>query len=268
MKRLLVLLITVLVLLSGCVKEQRMAIEFTGAEDQGIGFGAISGIPELQNLYTFSMVCITRVDASADPYNLLGGIYDVAAPYTDETLGFAIESDGRVWFRGPSRVTTDGQWHTDAADIAFDGSIYTIGVSFSGSDTGNDPVFYKNGIALNTNETSTPNGALDTGLNSEMFVGSLATVAAGEKPPEGVSYLYAIFDRILAVEEHKTIHDSRSVVGLDPVFLVYGRGAATQQIYDGQVLAAADKIIEEINGYAGTPNASPKGYADDHLNIR
>lgn len=289
MKRIIVLLIFVFVLF-GCVcvetpvvstltpeptitvtpteevEEVYMAIEFDETAHQGVDFGAISGIPSLQNLYILSVVAIARLDASTT-INYLGGIYDHDNSGADETAVFFLENDGRLSFSGPGRVTVTGYWRSDAADIVFDGSAYTLGVSIDGSDTANDPVLYINGSSVGVNEINSPAGALETTLTGRMYFGAPGG-AVSRKPIDGVEYLLAVFDRVLTADEHKLIHDQRGVDGLDPVFLVYALGAATQQIYDGQTLLAADEIVEELNGHLGVPANSPLGYADDYLHIR
>ncbi|MGD0781196.1 MAG: LamG domain-containing protein, partial [Dehalococcoidales bacterium] len=70
-----------------------------------------------------------------------------------------------------SRVTMDGGWTSPAGSIVTAAWIHFV-ITFNGSSTANDPIFYKNGVLVATTEVSTPAGAArdDSALN--LYVGS------------------------------------------------------------------------------------------------
>lgn len=74
----------------------------------------------------------------------------------------------RFWFQdandrlafGIAFSGTDGSWVTDDNSVLLD-TWYHVGMTYDRTSNANDPIFYINGVAVTTTETSTPTGSAD-----------------------------------------------------------------------------------------------------------
>ena len=270
MKRLFVLL-TVLILLSGCIGEKRMGILFDESAEQGIEFPAISGIPSWPGSLPqkTTLVWMHMTDLGAQESVLVECQGALAA---DQHWSLDIQTDGDlVWIETFTGTPQNG-WTTDQP-IA-NGNDYVIAVSYDNSNVANDPIFYVNGAnhAWTQGPLGNPTGTARVGTNSVPWIGG--PVSVGTKYPiDGRVYMWAVYDSILSQALITHLGNLRNPIQLlaeevFPIFLTGLGGAAGIQDFDGQALAGANVIREYINGYAGVPNNSPVGYADDFLHIR
>ena len=269
MKRLIVLL-TVLVLLSGCVREKDMGIEFTGAEDQGLEFGLLSALPAMQGLNQKTIVIVFTTGTLPGGTGSSHMSQISVSDGSDEgwSLGAHLGTDGKLWF-SQQNITMLGIWNTNNVVLTA-GVTTVIIITYDDTSVANDPNFYiDNGAAEAITELSTPVGGAGSDLDGTFYLGAKSTDV--NKSVEGVMHLYRVYNRIISAQEREIITNARGVndgITEGLVFEVLGEGAATQQIFDGQTLAAADTIIDSVNGYIGVPAADPIGYADDYLHTR
>jgi len=258
MKRLLVLL-TVLVLLSGCAKEKNMAMEFDETLEQAITFGQVVNIPEVAALEQMSIVAFVRLDSA--PAHTFGYIWalwstDGSAPFPEKQHYLIVKTDGSLLFTYGWQ-TQNGGWGSDPGDIVYNGSDYVLGASYDGGNTANNATLFINGAPVSSNEVQAPGGVKCTDLTSMLYIGGPDDTGNDRYPPDGAVYLIGAFDRILTPEEHASIAEQRSFEGYDPVFVVHGYGLDN------------NLVVEEINGYTGVGStASPVPLEDDYLHIR
>ena len=251
MKRLLVLL-TVLILLSGCVKEEKnMAVEFDATVLQGVTWATgLTGSPALAGitLDEFSIVAIARLDAFPQTLTYVGGIYSTVSG--DEGAAILVKNDGRLYF-AKSPVGGLRDWQSDAADLVA-GNTYTLGASLDGSDIANRPLLYIDGALVTTNVV-TETGTQPTEHDDTMpFLG--APDQDARHAIDGVAYLLAFFDRILIAEEHMSIHETRSVDGMGAIWVVG--------------VSEGGGVVDILGGEIGTINAGAVVIPDDYLHVR
>ena len=270
MKRLFALL-TVLILLSGCVGEKRMGILFDESAEQGIEYPVIAGIsswpgslPQKTTLIWFHMTNLGAQDSIL--------VENQGDTGSDQTWEILIEPDGDIRYTELFTGFPQDGWTTDQP-IA-NGNDYVLAISYDNTNLANDPIIYVNGgiHAWTQGPLGNPTGVPQTGTDSHPWIGG--PVSAGTKYSiNGIVYMWAVYDSILSqakIIELGNLRYPQQILSEDvaPIFLVSPNGAAGIQNFGGAVLAGANVVREYLNGYPGTPANSPVGYADDFLHIR
>jgi hypothetical protein len=215
-----------------------------------------SSIPAAENLTLMSITFLLNLDsfrAATDP----GYIWDC---YTNEGAnqgrGWALyigTSSEKIYFRY-GWTGTDGFWSTGNNSIST--GISRISLTYNAGAVGNDPVIRIDNVdQAPLTEALTPVGTAKSWASDSQIMGYPGT----SDSVDGKIHDFRIYDQVLATANTDTIYALKSMRfhGPVPVFRVLGMKATGLQSIDGQTLAAANTIPDEINGILGTPGNSP-----------
>lgn len=158
--------------------------------------------------------------------------------------------------------TTNGVWLTSTATLTA-GAWNHVAITYNGSATTNDPLFYLNGANVTTTETSTPVGTYRAGTTTDVHIGSLTSGSN----LDGKTASCLVYNRILSAAEILDAYNSKLAIpdwrGL--VFAPNLSGAAGIQTFDGATLGASNTIADQVSGALGTPSGDPVGRGDTYL---
>ena len=100
---------------------------------------------------------------------------------------------------GTRRDTTSGLWSTTSRELTFNESQH-IAITYDGSSTTNNPVFYVNGVSVTITEDVTPSGVQKDDSNSYLFIGNLRS---NSQTFDGIIDEVSIWDVALTASEIK-----------------------------------------------------------------
>jgi hypothetical protein len=225
-----------------------MAVEFTGANGQGIQFPNCTSVDNLVTK-TISFWYNTSSYSDNDIINKLS----TASGGWEIWCNIITSNKITFWEK---RVGTIGSWYIDTNPSI--NNDHCLAISYDNSSVSNDPVFYADGAVASITENTTPSGAiiaetnpLQIGYNSEItnstFIGKLQDVK--------------IYNRILSADEVAELYNSRMQNKILNGLVFWARldGANGLSLYDGTTLASANTFVDEIGGAIGTPSGSPVG---------
>ena len=257
---LLMLVLVFMLVLSRCeprpVIEDCMAIEFDGSSGI-VTFGANSAIDDLDD-----KTIIVMFESGGSGENNTPRILDKVSGGNAGWLLLLRDDTNRVDFQ---QYFTDNQgiWQTDTSSYT-DDELLHFALSYNRTSTGNNPVFYGNGVSISVNETLEPSGTQTNDNGQALQVGNRA---ADDRTLDGIVYKILIYNRILTATEIKEDYDSKMFItnfnGL--VWACAFHGAGGLQTYEGASLAAGNTFREYINGDIGTPANTPTGVGDTVL---
>lgn len=232
-----------------------MAIDFTNVHSQNINFGDVASSLS-QKTITGTFYIDTYGDLSQAMAIVLkdayGATFSVRYGNGTKRLMFSHGFSSQV-----------GLWRTDE-NSAVSTTLYSFAISYDNSSVDNNPIFYLNGIAVNSAEVITPSGTALTGIGTDLAIGDNGGVYFS---PDGRIYDLRIYNRILTPAEVATIYNMRGkdniINGL--VFHPMLKGAAGLSTFDGAVLGADNTIYDPYSQTYGVPVGSPIAVADNVL---
>lgn len=246
-----------------------MAIEFTKAVDQRIGYGHLSIMEGLtQKSISFFTYLDSIAKAVGAAYMYFGGNGNVAGNQEGWSNGMGISNNGDVWFGETfwnAGAQNQGLWAT-ALNTLTVSTLHHIIITYDNSATANNPIIYVDKGVEGLTEIQTPAGVAGTGTSSVLRVGSLVT---GRLSIDGWLQDFRIYDRLLPQTDVNTLCDSRlqNVVLDGLIFAPNLDGAAGLSVFDGTALAAGNTIFDPITVEYGVPNGSPIGRGNTITNI-
>jgi len=92
---------------------------------------------------------------------------------------------------------TPGNWATSNNDMQI-GKTQNVAVTYDNTNVNNNPIIYKDGILLVTNETSTPNLTASNDAGNDLIIGNRI---AQDRAFKGIFYDYIYFAEILTQSE-------------------------------------------------------------------
>jgi Concanavalin A-like lectin/glucanases superfamily len=101
-----------------------------------------------------------------------------------------------------ARAGTIGRWRMPSSTMAFSAWQH-VAVSYDGSSTTNDPVFYYNGASVTVTEMSTPTSTIADDSANEFYIGNRS---GGTRVFDGYLFDARIYNRVLAAKEISTIY--------------------------------------------------------------
>lgn len=158
----------------------------------------------------------------------------------------------------PRFSTTNGNWKMPNNTIVTD-TWQHIGMTYDGSSTSNDPIFYYDGALVTTTENTAPVGTIANDSALDLIVGDRA---AADRTFNGIFADVHLFDRILSAAEMQNMfacegHD-QIVRGLQLHYDLFGES----------VTIPATVHDRSPNGNTGTvTGSSGSGYVPDLLSI-
>lgn len=236
-------------------------IEFSGSGTKYIKWTAPSGVVGLTsksvliwyyhvgNLNSGTVYTINDGSGSdSDEYNLF--VQPAGANTTFDYLAAFSGTDG-VW-----RITTG---------FLTTSTLFHIAVTYNGSATTNDPVFYVNGSSVSLTELSTPTGTINTGTSTDLYLGSNGIVSTVN--PNGRVLSFCIYNRILSASEITDAFNSKLAIptwrGLVFAPQLWQRG----EVGEGGTLTSSHTIADAVSGALGTPSGSPLHKQDTYLRM-
>lgn len=123
-----------------------------------------------------------------------------------------------------ARAGTIGRWRMPTSQASY-GNWQHVCVTYDGSSTANDPVFYFNGATVTVTETSTPTSTISADGANTLYLGNRA---AADRTFDGDIEDARFYNRILSANEVATIYASKGhdgiVSGLRGRWLLPGEG--------------------------------------------
>lgn len=235
-----------------------MSVTFNETVDQRLSFSGLSGGATIRNI----RLCVdltSSTDFSDALFFVSPTVAELSAVYLNYAGAF---SSGKfeffVFFSG-----NNGAWNPTNAVLNTTG-YNEIFITYDGSSTANDPVFYVNGASVAVTERVAPTGTIDVDSSLDVTIGS-----GGAKTFNGkVLAVQYYTGRVVTAAEVADAYNSRLAIpnfnGL--VFSPNLNGAAGLQTFDGATLSGTNYLKDTISGATGTPSGSPVGAADTYLN--
>lgn len=254
-------MVLVVVMLASCQGETHMSIETDGTGIKNVKWTAPAGVVGL-NAKSISMWIYPDDFGSAyDLFLISDGTGTDADEYFDIPTQITTGKFGLI----AHFSTTNGIWLTTSATLT-PGAWNHVVITYDGSATTNDPIFYLNGASVAITELATPVGTYRTGTTTDLYIGSLTSGAN----IDGKIASLLVYNRILSPAEIADAYASRLAIpdwnGL--VFAPSLIGGAGLQVFDGSTLAAGNTIVDQVNGYVGVPSGSPLAVADTYLEYK
>jgi hypothetical protein len=133
-----------------------------------------------------------------------------------------------------------------------------ITVTYDGSSTSNDPIFYINGSSVAVTELITPTGTMLEGVNSLLLGNYTYPDHEFQQAFWGKMKDVRIYNRVLTAAEVTTLYNSGTVDNtmVTDGLVFQGLNVRTSEYADyvDEVLTIGQKLIDNINGAVGTPN--------------
>jgi hypothetical protein len=239
-----------------------MGVTFNDTNTQHIDFGSVPGAVGLTQKSCLIWFYPTAVPADAQT---LFFVFESGSG-VDDYFPFLLSPANEAGKIGISSLWSGATafWKTTNVVISAN-NLYHIAVTYDGSLTTNDPLFYVNGASQAVTEVTAPSGTLRTGTASNLFLGDPVF-----DPITGHILSVCYYNRILSAAEIAEAYASRKAIpsyrGL--VFAPQLWGAAGLQTFDGATLGASNKIRDLISGAEGTPSGSPVGRGETYLRVR
>jgi hypothetical protein len=149
-----------------------------------------------------------------------------------------------------ARAGTIGRWRMPSSQMSF--SVWQhVAVTYDGSSTTNDPIFYHDGVSVTVTEMSTPTSTIASDAANSL---QIANVVANNRTFDGRIEDARVYNRILSAQEIATIYACRGhdgiASGLRGRWLLSGEGA------DGTAVLAAPPDYsgnDNTGSIAGSP---------------
>ncbi len=236
-----------------------IAVEFDASSTDGLFFGYIPVLDEAIH-GEYSISAWVYIDGST------GNTQEIFTIHSDNGgVRLALTSaDNRKMFLYDSLFTDSalGVWTSSGLEVTY-GAWHHLVVTYN-SLAASDPIFYIDGSAVATTETSTPTGVKDTGTNPLTVIGNLKTATIDySRPTDGKIKDVRLYNRIISSAEVTTLRN-----GGTPDASLVTDGLAfqapcvkTEQVTDYQDTALTDgmNVVDNIHGYVGVPNGTPTG---------
>ena len=145
-----------------------------------------------------------------------------------------------------------GTWATD--NSSFSAGLHDIAITYDASSSANAPIIYLDGSSINVNTITPPAGDYERDNGIPVVIGSHGS---STKSPDGNVYNVRIYNRVLSAGDIATETATPGTITDGLVFSGVHVPSFMETYYDGRVLAAGDKIFEQISLFVGTPNGSP-----------
>jgi hypothetical protein len=232
-----------------------MAIEYNQTTAQTVQFGAITGGATIRNM---RLLVVPTTPTSFNETFYMAGAAELTGLILNEGAGVfdAGKFAFNVFFSG-----TNGLWYT-TSDVLTLNVVNEIFITYDGSSTTNDPLFYVNGASVSVSELTTPTGTIDTSATIVPLVGAVT----GKSPAGKILAVNYITGRVVGAAEVADAYNSRLAIpsyrGL--VFAPALWGAAGG-VKNGDTLATANEITDIVSGARGVPSGSPVLVEDTHL---
>jgi len=136
----------------------------------------------------------------------------------------------RVW------SSAIGDWQTDTTEVPL-GQWVTLAVTYDGSSTTNDPVFYLNGETLTFTEENTPTGSLVSDAGNPVRLGD----GLGDtRAYDGRLRILKLWDRVLTQDEIQDVHNQYAAEVRDLPF------RSEQVLIAGAATGVADSTADDL----------------------
>jgi len=234
-----------------------MAVEFTGVVGQRIDYSTNANVYGLAQKSISFWINPDSVGVASPPafiYTL--GLIEEATGNNAWGVIIGYAGNGDIGFQEAFSVDP-GSWYS--GNILSTGLFQHVVITYSNSNTANDPIFYVNGVVKSITEDITPSGTTPTGNGSFFRIG--AGGASTVKPIDGRLQDVRIYNRILSAAEVYALYANRRIGYLRNglVFHAPMIGAAGLTQFDGATLGATNYVRDIINNAAGTPVGNPIG---------
>ena len=234
-------------------------IEFTNTLDQGVSFGTLAAVQNLNTMsITYWIYQDTRVSNAVVMY-----LDNATASDENWIVWLNTGAAGQVEFQA-LWSGSNGIWRT--GDVLTAAQWDHVVITYDNSSTANVPVIYVNGSSVAVATIASPSGTYVSGTSNTFYVGASNTGVYS--PIDGKEASVAIYDRILSASEVSDAYSARLAIptynGLVFAPMLWG---ASGGVEDGDTLGSTNKVVDAVAGAQGTPNNSPVFRADDYLTI-
>lgn len=154
----------------------------------------------LANIFDGGGAIACRIKLASTPSGTLYSIVGKGTPNDGlEGWRFGIEASGDQLELSQSFGTNKGEW---VADTSLTTGVWIhVAVVYDNSDSGNDPVFYLNGVADSVTEQAAPSGLAGDDSGEDMLIGSGEAGGGAARFYDGGLRDVRVYNRLLTAEE-------------------------------------------------------------------
>lgn len=237
-----------------------MAVTFNDTNTQHIDFGSVSGAVGLTTKSCMIWFYPTAVTADAQTLFLVFESGSSVDDYFPVLLSVGNDT-GKIGCASLWSTAT-GTWKTTDAVITAN-TLHHFAVTYNGSSTTNDPIFYHQGASVAVTELTAPTGTLRTGTASNLFLGDPVF-----DPITGSIFSVTYHNVILTAAEIASAYASK-----DPFHIKRGLVFAPQlwqrgEVGNGGTLTSSHTIADAVTGALGVPSGSPLHAQDTYLTFQ
>ena len=153
-----------------------------------------------------------------------------------------------------------GQWRSTNNVVTSTATWYMITVTYDRSSLSNDPIFYVNGSSVAITELLAPTGTIDTGTNSDLYIGD----PGATYNPNGLVADLRVYNTIMSAADILALYNAGAFSPSYDTNLVFHAPLTNAtnlggSAFNGYTLTSSTKLIDRINCAQGTPSGSPTG---------